>query len=192
MQLTNQQTLPVGQSEAWAALNDIPLLQKCIPGCDTMTSIGPDTYELGLLAAVGPVRARFKGKLLLEDIQAPDSYSLKFEGQGGAAGHGKGSAKVWLQSAGPAETVLHYSVSASVGGKLAQIGSRLVDMAAEKMAADFFAAFKIAVNEKYPSATAASQAGIEAGGTPADTQSEGVWRKLRSWFALLFSSKGRI
>jgi len=188
MQLTNQQVLPVEQSEVWAALNDIPLLQKCIPGCDTMTSIGPDTYEVGLLAAIGPVRARFKGKLFLEDIQPPNSYSLKFEGQGGAAGHGKGGAKVWLQSGGPSETVLHYSVSATVGGKLAQIGSRLVDMAAEKMAADFFAAFKVAVREKHPSAHTASQGGSEASEAAAGTQGEGVWQRLRSWFNRIFSS----
>lgn len=181
MQLTNTQTLPVRQADAWAALNDTALLQQCIPGCDTMTLVGPDTYEIVIAAAVGPVRARFKGRLVLENMRPPDSYDLRFEGQGGAAGHGKGTAKVWLESADDAATTLRYSVSASVGGKLAQLGSRLVDMAAEKMAADFFAAFQAAVSRKFPPAP--SEANTLVIPAPAAAAKASAWQRLRTWLS---------
>ncbi|HSV44624.1 MAG TPA: carbon monoxide dehydrogenase subunit G [Ramlibacter sp.] len=181
MQLTNTQILPVRQADAWAALNDAELLQQCIPGCDTMMLMGSGNYEIVIAAAIGPVRARFKGRLVMENMSPPDSYDLRFEGQGGAAGHGKGTAKVWLESAGDSETTLHYSVSATVGGKLAQLGSRLVDMAAEKMAADFFAAFKAAVSRKFPSA-----APTDATPRAPTTVDPGAWGRFRAWLSSLF------
>jgi carbon monoxide dehydrogenase subunit G len=138
MQLTSQQALPVNQAQAWEALNDITLLQAAIPGCEGLTPIGENQYEVLVLAAIGPVKAKFKGKLQLENLQPPTSYTLRFEGQGGAAGHGKGTADIRLEPNGPRETVLHYTANAQVGGKIAQIGSRLVDMAAQKMATEFF------------------------------------------------------
>ncbi len=149
MELTNQQTLPVGQAQAWEALNDIGLLQSAIPGCDGITPTGEHQYEVLLTAAIGPVKAKFKGKLKLENLQPPTSYTLRFDGQGGAAGHGKGHADIRLESTGPRTTVLHYTAHATVGGKIAQIGSRLVDMAAQKMANDFFAAFNTKLQERY-------------------------------------------
>jgi carbon monoxide dehydrogenase subunit G len=138
MELTSQQALPVPQLTAWEALNDITMLQAAIPGCESITPTEENQYELAIMAAVGPVKARFKGKLRLEDIQPPQSYTIHFEGQGGAAGHGKGHATVKLEANGPTETILHYTAHATVGGKIAQIGSRLVDMAAQKMATEFF------------------------------------------------------
>jgi len=149
MELSNQQALPVAQPLAWAALNDTAVLQAAIPGCESMTATGPDQYELVVLAAVGPVKARFKGKLQLSEMNPPTSYTLHFEGQGGAAGHGKGQASVRLESTGPHATLLHYTAQASVGGKIAQIGSRIVDMAAQKMAADFFGRFNQALIDKH-------------------------------------------
>jgi uncharacterized protein len=149
MQLTGQETLPVAQAQAWAALNDTEMLKAAITGCEALTSVAENEYEVLLSVAIGPVRAKFKGKLKLSDLQAPTSYQLAFEGSGGAAGHGKGTAQVRLQTLGPAQTLLHYTVVASVGGKIAQIGSRLVDMAAQKMAGDFFAAFNAALAERY-------------------------------------------
>jgi uncharacterized protein len=149
MQLTNQQTLPVGQAQAWAALNDIALLQAAIPGCDAITATGENQYEALVTAAIGPVKAKFRGKLQLENLLPPHSYTLRFEGQGGAAGHGKGHADIRLEAAGAAQTVLHYTAHASVGGKIAQVGSRLVDMAAQKMATEFFESFTAAVQQKY-------------------------------------------
>jgi carbon monoxide dehydrogenase subunit G len=149
MQLTNQQTLPVNQLQAWEALNDIALLQAAIPGCETITVAGDNEYDVAIMAAVGPVKARFKGRLRLADLAPPNSYTMHFEGQGGAAGHGKGHADVRLEAVTARETVLHYTAHASVGGKIAQIGSRLVDMAAQKMATEFFEAFNAKLAERY-------------------------------------------
>jgi carbon monoxide dehydrogenase subunit G len=149
MQLTNQQTLPVTQAQAWEALNDTTLLQQAIPGCESLTPAGDNQFEVLITAAIGPVKAKFKGKLQLENLQPPTSYTLRFEGQGGAAGHGKGHAEIRLEATGPHETVLHYTAHATVGGKIAQIGSRLVDMAAQKMATDFFQTFNARLQERY-------------------------------------------
>ena len=111
---------------------------------------------MGITAAVGPVKAKFKGKLSLADVTPPQSYTINFEGQGGVAGHGKGSAQVTLESIAPDETVLHYKADASVGGKIAQIGQRLVDMAAQKMASEFFANFNREILARYPLETDSS------------------------------------
>ncbi len=179
MQLTSQQTLPVGQAQAWEALNDIDLLQQAIPGCEAITPTGENQYEVSLTAAIGPVKAKFKGKLQLENLQPPNSYTLRFEGQGGAAGHGKGSADIRLESAGPRETMLHYSAQASVGGKIAQIGSRLVDMAAQKMATEFFEAFNQALQQKYGVVAEA-----ETAAAPAPVG--GLLERLVAWLKGLF------
>ncbi|MGO4329669.1 CoxG family protein [Cupriavidus sp. 2TAF22] len=139
MEMTQTRQLPVAQQAAWEALNDTALLKQCIPGCESIEADGDNdnAYLLALTAAVGPVKARFKGRMALQDIQAPDSYTIQFDGQGGAAGFGKGSARVTLAPEGD-HTLLTYTVSAQVGGKIAQIGSRLVDAAARKMADAFF------------------------------------------------------
>jgi carbon monoxide dehydrogenase subunit G len=141
MELNDRQTLPVAQDRAWAALNDTALLARCIPGCESIAPNDDGGYDVAVTAAVGPVKAKFKGRLRLADVEAPNAYTLHFDGQGGAAGHAKGSAQVRLEPAGPDETVLAYSAHASVGGKLAQIGSRLIDMAARKLAREFFERF---------------------------------------------------
>lgn len=180
MQMTQQQLLPVSQPVAWEALNDIALLQQCIPGCESLTADGADQYAVAMTASVGPVRAKFKGKLKIEDRTPPASYRLQFEGQGGAAGHGKGHADVHLEPAGPASTLLRYTAHASVGGKLAQIGSRLVDMAAQKMATDFFAKFTEALRERYPPPVGAESQPASGGGRPS------LWHRLRDWFRHLF------
>jgi carbon monoxide dehydrogenase subunit G len=153
MQLTSQQTLPVSQTAAWEALNDMSILQACIPGCESLKAVGQDRYEVIVMAAVGPVKARFKGQLSLSDLQPPQSYRIDFEGQGGPAGHGKGSAQVRLESDG-ASTTLHYSATAAVGGKIAQIGQRLVDMAAQRMASEFFSQFDARLRELHPAPAA--------------------------------------
>lgn len=146
MEMTQSQRLPVPQAQAWAALNDTELLKRCIPGCESMEPDGDNAWLVALTAAIGPVKARFRGRMALQDIQAPDSYTIAFDGQGGAAGFGKGTANVKLEPDGD-ETVLSYAVHAQVGGKIAQIGSRLVDGAARKMADSFFAAFRQALTE---------------------------------------------
>ncbi|PRY03036.1 CoxG family protein [Paraburkholderia sp. BL25I1N1] len=141
MELIETHTLPVSQQRTWDALNDTEVLRACIPGCESIEPDGENAYVVALSAAVGPVKARFKGRMQLTDIEAPNSYSIVFEGQGGAAGFAKGNAHVSLEADGDAATKLSYTASAQVGGKLAQIGSRLVDGAARKIAGEFFKRF---------------------------------------------------
>ena len=141
MELTESYTLPVAQQRAWEALNDTTILRASIPGCDSIEADGENAYALAMSASVGPVKARFKGRMRLTDIDAPRAYTIVFEGQGGAAGFGKGQARVTLEPEGDDATKLSYTASAQVGGKLAQIGSRLVDGAARKIAGEFFKRF---------------------------------------------------
>jgi carbon monoxide dehydrogenase subunit G len=143
MEMTGEQLIHASQADTWAALNDPEILKACIPGCESIDRTGENEYVVQMTARVGPVSAKFKGKMALSNIKAPDSYSISFEGQGGVAGFAKGSADVSLAAEGR-DAKLSYKVKANVGGKLAQIGSRLVDAAANKVANDFFAAF----NEK--------------------------------------------
>ena len=143
MEMSGEQLIPASQQTVWDALNDPEMLKACVPGCEAIEPTGENAFQVLMVARVGPVSAKFKGKLTLSDIRAPQSYSIAFEGQGGAAGFAKGGAQVQLSPEG-AKTKLHYDVKASVGGKLAQIGSRLVDAAAKKIADDFFRNF----NEK--------------------------------------------
>ena len=144
MELKGTQQIRRERAGVWTALNDPAVLQQCIPGCESLTADGDDSYQIIVAAAVGPVKARFKGKLLLTDIREQHGYSLAFEGSGGAAGFGKGGAIVALEPAGLG-TLLTYEANAKVGGKLAQIGSRLIDGVAAKMAEEFFSRFKATV-----------------------------------------------
>lgn len=143
MEMTGEQLIPVPQAEVWRGLNDPEMLRACIAGCESIERVSDTEYRVAMVASVGPVKARFNGKLLLSDLNPPNSYSLSFEGSGGAAGFGKGGAQVSLKTEG-AGTRLSYTAKASVGGKLAQVGSRLIDGVARKMADDFFTTF----NEK--------------------------------------------
>jgi carbon monoxide dehydrogenase subunit G len=139
--MTGEQLIPASQQDTWAALNDPEVLKACVPGCESITPVNPNEYQVVMTAKVGPVSAKFRGRLSLFDIKPPQSYSLAFEGQGGAAGFAKGAAQVKLLSVTPSETQLAYDVKANVGGKLAQIGSRLIDAAAKKVADEFFQNF---------------------------------------------------
>ena len=141
MELTESYTLPVPQQRAWEALNDTEILRASIPGCESIEPDGDNAYAVSLSASVGPVKARFKGRMQLTDIDAPNTYTIVFEGQGGGAGFGKGQTHVQLEPDGDDATKLTYTASAQVGGKLAQIGSRLVDGAARKLAGEFFKRF---------------------------------------------------
>jgi uncharacterized protein len=185
MELTDRQTLPVPQDEAWAALNDTDLLARCIPGCESITPNADGGYDVAITAAVGPVKAKFKGKLRLADVNPPNSYTLHFDAQGGAAGHGKGSAEVKLEPAGADETVLLYAAKASVGGKLAQVGSRLVDMAAQKMARDFFERFGAELAAKHPPAGGPEGPGAAAEATAAPSGG-GLVARVIAWLRGLF------
>ena len=141
MEMTGEQLIPASQEDTWQALNDPEVLKDCVPGAESITRVNDNEYQVQMTARVGPVSAKFRGRLSLFDIKPPDSYSLAFEGQGGAAGFAKGAAQVRLSPEGNS-TKLAYDVKANVGGKLAQIGSRLVDAAAKKVADEFFANFK--------------------------------------------------
>src|SRR5919109_671535 len=140
MEMSGEQLVPAPQRTVWEALNDPEMLKASVPGCESIERSADNEYQVQMVARVGPVSAKFKGKLTLSDIKPPDSYSIAFEGQGGAAGFAKGGAHVTL-SPQDTQTRLAYDVKASVGGKLAQIGSRLVDAAAKKIADEFFKNF---------------------------------------------------
>jgi len=146
MEMKGEQIIPAPQQLVWNALNDPEILKACVPGCESITRSGDNEYQVLMVARVGPVSAKFKGKLTLSDIKPPDSYALSFEGQGGPAGFAKGGAQVRLDTQGMT-TRLAYDVKASVGGKLAQIGSRLIDAAAKKVADDFFRNFNETVSK---------------------------------------------
>ncbi len=162
MDMTGERFIALPQQRVWDALNDPEVLKACIPGCDSIEKVSPTEYKVAMTAAVGPVKARFAGKLTLSDVNPPHAYSLAFEGSGGAAGFGKGSSRVQL-IAEAAGTRLGYTATASVGGKLAQVGSRLIDGVAHKMTDDFFARFEQAV---LPPQVAAAAAAAPARGIP--------------------------
>jgi hypothetical protein len=149
MEMTSTRNVPAPVTTAWAALNDPAILVGCIPGCEAIEPDGDNAYRIALTARVGPVLAKFTGRMQLSDIDPPRGYTLSFDGQGGAAGFAKGEAKVLLAPAdGGAASTLSYTVKAQVGGKIAQIGSRLIDGAAQKLADDFFGRFSDAVAAK--------------------------------------------
>ena len=148
MELQGQRTIPASRERTWAALNDPATLQGCIAGCESLTYTAADTLQAQLAVRVGPVSARFKGKLRLVDVKPPVSYSMQFDANGGVAGFGKGTTDVELVAVGPRETILKYAAKGQVGGKLAQVGSRVIDAAASKVAEDFFAAFESRLREE--------------------------------------------
>lgn len=147
MDMKDSRVINAPQEKVWAALNDPAMLKQCIIGCDSLEATEPGTFVAAMSVKVGPVSAKFKGKLQLEDVQPPNSYKLKFEGQGGPAGFANGTANVSLTAETPSSTRLDYVANAMIGGKLAQIGSRLVDAAARKIADDFFSKFDALVRE---------------------------------------------
>ena len=141
MELSNTRTVPLPRAVVWNALNDPAVLKDCVPGCESMEADGEHAWRVVMAARVGPVSARFNGRMSMTDIHEPESYTLQFDGQGGAAGFARGDARVMLKPIDERQTELSYVAKAQIGGKLAQIGSRLVDGAAAKLADDFFARF---------------------------------------------------
>jgi len=166
MELHGERLIPADVETTWAALNDPETLKACIAGCESLERTGDNAFTARVAVKVGPVSARFTGNLQLQNVQPPQSYTIVFDGQGGVAGFGRGSADVNLADEGPLQTKLAYEAKAQVGGKLAQIGSRLVDGAAAKLADDFFARF----SEQVAPATVVPETGeivqVEAGRAP--------------------------
>lgn len=154
MDMQASRDLAVTQQQAWDALNDPEVLKTCITGCDRLEPTGEGQYAVGMALKIGPVSAKFTGSIKLSDVLPPESYTLTFEGKGGPAGFGKGNAQVRLTPAA-AGCTLNYIVHAQVGGKVAQLGQRLIDGAAKNMADDFFRRFDEEMQRRYPVAEGA-------------------------------------
>lgn len=176
MDMTGSQRINAPRQVVWEALNDPEILRQCITGCDELVKLSDTEMTAKVTAKVGPVSAKFSGKVSLSDIDPPNGYTITGEGTGGVAGFGKGNATVKLSEDGPSATVLDYTARAQVGGKLAQIGSRLVDSAARKMADDFFAKFSALVGA--PEAEVAGSTPPSA--TPAGTGTNNPGRTIAS------------
>ena len=170
MDMTGEYRITAPRQKVWDALNDPEILKQCIAGCQELEKTSDTEFSARVHTRVGPVSAKFTGKVELSDIDPPNGYRISGEGQGGVAGFAKGGAVVKLAEDG-AETVLTYEANATVGGKLAQIGSRLIDSTARKMADDFFRKFAEAVGE--PAEEAAEEVPAEAAPSPAATEASG-------------------
>jgi uncharacterized protein len=157
MEMTGEFNIPASRERVWQALNDPEILKQAIPGCQSIEKVSDTEFTAKVRAKVGPVSATFGGKVNLTDLDPPKGYTISGEGSGGVAGFAKGSAKVSLDEDGGAATVLRYEVQAHVGGKLAQIGSRLIDATSRKMAEDFFGRFLAAVSPAAEAGGAAPQ-----------------------------------
>lgn len=151
MDMTGEHLIPAPRDTVWRALNDPELLKRAIPGCEEVVKLSDTEFTAKVTSKIGPVSAKFSGKVTLSDLDPPNGYKISGEGQGGAAGFAKGGAEVRLEP-GPTDqqTLLRYTVHAAVGGKLAQIGSRLIDGAARKTAEQFFGKFAEIVGGEAP------------------------------------------
>jgi uncharacterized protein len=170
MDMSGEARIPAPQAVVWDALNDPEALKQAITGCEELEHDGENAFTARVRAKVGPVSARFGGRVELQDLNPPHSYRIVGEGTGGAAGFAKGGAIVRLEADGPDATMLKYEVDASVGGKLAQIGSRLIDGAARKMADDFFTKFGAIAAERAAASTPSTSASALAPAPVAETQ----------------------
>lgn len=140
MDISGEFTIPAPRERVWVALNDPQVLKRCIPGCDDLEQTAEGRFEARMSTKIGPVKARFNTDIELSNVNPPESYTISGQGKGGPAGFGKGSADVTLEAQGE-QTILRYTAALQVGGKLAQIGSRLVGGSARKIANDFFSRF---------------------------------------------------
>jgi carbon monoxide dehydrogenase subunit G len=166
MDMTGQRALKATQQQAWEALNDPEILRACIPGCKKFESTGDNAFAVAAGIKIGPVAATFNGNVQLTDIVAPTSYKLSFDAQGGVAGFGKGESSVELKPL-PEGCELNYTVHSTVGGKIAQLGQRLIDGVAKNMAEDFFKRFEAELEKRYPPVQAA--AAVSESPTPSAT-----------------------
>ncbi|MBV8615392.1 MAG: carbon monoxide dehydrogenase subunit G [Acetobacteraceae bacterium] len=148
MDMTGERRIPAPRSMVWHALNDPAILKTCIPGCERLEAVSEHDMEATAAMRIGPIAARFNGKVHLSDIVPASAYTISGEGQGGVAGFAKGGAKVNLADDGPGATVLTYAVQAQVGGKMAQLGARLIDSTAKSLADQFFNNFTRELTER--------------------------------------------
>ena len=194
MELTSTRTVPASVEATWAALNDPDVLKACIPGCEAIEPSGENEFTAVMTARVGPVSARFSGRIRLSDMAPPRSYTMSFEGQGGAAGFARGEAHVALE-AHDGGTQIGYTVKAQVGGKLAQVGSRLIDGAAAKVADDFFARLAARLTPggevqpaAGPQATSPASAGAQTAGTAPRPAPDAATAWRRMWIRLALAA----
>lgn len=145
MQMKDSQRVPAALERVWHALNDPAVLRQCIPGCQSLDMASPTEMTATVVIKVGPVKATFGGRVTLSDLDPPNGYRIAGEGSGGVAGFAKGGAVVRLEKASETETILHYEVESQIGGKLAQLGARLIDSTAKKLAGEFFTKFTAVV-----------------------------------------------
>jgi uncharacterized protein len=138
MEMADTASIPRNREAVWKALNDPDVLRKVVPGCETLESLGNDRMRAQVALKVGPIKARFTGEITFSDVVPLVSYVISGEGKGGIAGFAKGTASVRLEEAGPEQTLLHYHTRVDVGGKLAQLGARLLDSTAQKLTRQFF------------------------------------------------------
>ena len=157
MELNGERTISASVPDTWAALNDPETLKACVAGCESLDKVADDAFVAVVAMKIGPVSARFKGNLRLTNVQPPHSYTINFDGQGGVAGFGRGAADVSLAAIDPVTTRLSYAARATVGGKMAQIGSRLIDATAAKITDDFFRAFEQQLTARYAPARPAAE-----------------------------------
>ena len=141
MQMNDSQRIPASKQKVWEALNNPDILKQCIPGCQSLEMSASNEMTATVVLRVGPVKATFGGKVTLSDLDPPSSYRISGEGNGGIAGFAKGGALVTLSEEDPQTTILSYQVDAQIGGKLAQLGGRLIDSTAKKLAGQFFTSF---------------------------------------------------
>ena len=185
MEMTGSRALAQPQQIVWDALNNPEILKACIPGCEKFELTEPNTYAVGTAIKIGPVAARFQGRVTLTDIVAPSSYQLQFDAQGGVAGFGKGSSRVELKPAtGGSGCELHYTVNSTVGGKIAQLGQRLIDGAAKSLAEDFFRRFEEELQKRHPAAAQAPAAPATAEPASSGGLPTWVWVAIAAAVAL--------
>src|SRR5512143_2459216 len=167
MEMTGEYRIPAARDEVWRALNDPNVLQKCIPGCESVEKLSDTEFTAKVVLKIGPMTAKFSGKGTLSDLDPPNGYVITGEGQGGVAGFGKGRATVKLDSEG-AVTVMRYKAEAQVGGKMAQLGARLIDSTTKKLADEFFSRFAEVFGPAAPAAAGVSPEEVPeaAGGGP--------------------------
>ena len=175
MDMSGEERIPATRETVWKALNDVDVLKQCIPGCETLEKVSDTDMKARVRLKVGPVAATFAGNVTLSDLDPPNSYRISGEGQGGVAGYAKGGALVRLLDDG-AGTLLKYDAKADVGGKLAQLGGRLIDSTAKKLAGEFFQKFGAVISgASAPVATAAVESRPP---TPREGWLRRLWRKL--------------
>ena len=190
MDMQASQNIAAPREAVYAGLNDVEILRQCIPGCESIEKLSDTQMTAKVTLKIGPVKASFTGTVTLSDLDPPNGYTISGEGSGGIAGFAKGGAVVKLESPpdNPSETILHYTVKAEIGGKIAQLGSRLIDATAKKLAGDFFEKFGALVaagqsasddNNTVPAGEAPASAGQNA---PAQNWLTKIWQFLKRLF----------